>query len=152
MIIPSQNFLERWFSITNFVYVGVFCYFKNFTQPDEIKSLSLIPGNEGLMATCSVIIIKSGAMKNGKFLSCKKHCKSPFKKCITNNNFQETSFSVPQSVYRTKHSGYIISQIHVYRKIYVLFSTRTCTRIYIQFNNLVTFCAYFCRIIQNNFQ
>lgn len=87
------------------------------------------------MATCNVIIILSGAMKNDEFLSFKKYCESPFKKCVTiNNKLSRNKFfynpAVPQSVYIFKCVGYIISQIHVNRKIYVLFSTRTCTWIY----------------------
>lgn len=70
------------------------------------------------MATCNVIIILSGAMKNDEFLSCKKYCESSFKKCVTiNNKLSRNKFfynpAVPQSVYRFKCSGYIISQIHV---------------------------------------
>lgn len=76
------------------------------------------------MATCNVIIILSGAMKNDEFLSCKKYCESSFKKCVTiNNKLSRNKFfynpAVPQSVYIFKCVGYIISQTHVYRKIYV---------------------------------
>lgn len=62
-----------------------------FTQSDEIRSLSPIINNK--WATSSVIIIKSGAMKNDKFLVC-YFVNFPFKKCVTSNNFQETSFSI----------------------------------------------------------